>query len=519
MGDAGTMSSLLKNVLAELGAAAVLALCVAAIYLIMRRGDAEGAKPKRQLGRSHLRWGYLFLALGFSTFAFYGSVLSSGYKTLELTEAIRQFQQLPLIPEHISRTDVATNVLLMMPVSFLWLGFLTVDRKSHWFKLLAVLLVFALCTTLAVANEFSQLWSVTRVASKTDIMAQVLGSLIGIVLWLLAGGALTDWLAAYPLSGQTSQKVIWLLEAYLIGFIIYNLMPFDLTISVSDLGHKLIRGQIEWIPFQHYPLRADRSLEIFRDIVVFIPIGMLATIWHCPNERPLRGWFDATALGVLAALAIELAQLFVQSRYTSITDVMMGSSGVMVGVTLTHFAWRGHRRTIQTGRQPWLLRSPSIWALIVVVYACVLVVPFWTPFDFTENRHLIHSAMDAFFRAPFASLRVSSTLNAFSIVLERLLWFAPLGVLLAVWASSFQASRTMHRVLLGVGLCVIATVALGIELGQLALPSRTADVTDVILATAGGWSGLLLAAWILPQTRGRGERTADERKTKKGDRR
>lgn len=486
------------NLIVICSALLVLTLCVSAGRVILRRPPRHRPTAEDAASYTGVRRLYLLFAIGFTLFAFYGSALSPRFQSVPFADAVQQFKQLPLIPEYVSRTDVATNVLFMIPVSFFWLAALLVNRKSQLLQLIAVALVFTCCVLLALSNEFVQLWTDTRVPSKLDVMAQAVGSSIGILLWQTLGTAVTEWLRSYSVADRPDRRLIWLLEAYLIGLVIYSMMPLDLTISVSDLGHKLLNGQIEWRPFQYYPLHFDRTLDVLRNIVVFIPIGMFAAVWHTGRDHPVRSWPDASSLGVLIVLAIELAQLFVQSRFTSITDVLFGSIGVIAGVAIMRVWWGRRMPGTESTPATRPLWSPSIWAVVILVYTCVLVAPFWSPFDFTDDRATIRAAMDGFFMAPLARLIHGSTLSTISTVLHRLLWFAPLGALFAAWARSFRVSRPMRRVLWGVGLCGVSVVALTLELGQLTLPSRVADMSDVGLAIVGGALGLALAAWLLP---------------------
>ena len=81
---------------------------------------------------------------------------------------------------------------------------------------------------------------------------------------------------------------------------------------------------------------------------------------------------------------------------------------------------------------------------------------------------------------------------------RRLLWhvggnvggFIPLGLGLAGWRCGVPARRAW-----GWAVAVSCLLSLGIELAQLAIPSRSTDVDDVIFNTLGAMLGATLALW------------------------
>ena len=87
---------------------------------------------------------------------------------------------------------------------------------------------------------------------------------------------------------------------------------------------------------------------------------------------------------------------------------------------------------------------------------------------------------------PFWSYLDSRSLADLADLVGEVLVFVPLGALLAArsWRQSFAGA-----VLIGLALGAV------LEIGQLFLPSRTADVTDVLSAAAGAGLGLALWRW------------------------
>ena len=93
------------------------------------------------------------------------------------------------------------------------------------------LLVLVAALIVSIFIEFLQIWFPPRSPSSKDILAQIIGTLIGIALWWRYGVGLCHWLKeAWMARGQTrlAEKLLWI---YLAGLFFYNVLPLDLTIS------------------------------------------------------------------------------------------------------------------------------------------------------------------------------------------------------------------------------------------------------------------------------------------------
>jgi len=75
--------------------------------------------------------------------------------------------------------------------------------------------------------------------------------------------------------------------------------------------------------------------------------------------------------------------------------------------------------------------------------------------------------------------------------------FAPLGALAAMSVVRLSASRVARQIGFVVAAAAMAGWALVLELGQVFLPSRFADLTDALVCVAGGWIALLVTARLV----------------------
>src|ERR1700730_13519101 len=110
------------------------------------------------------RW-YVWLALAYLILAIYGSFVPFHFRWLSGEVALERWRQvLSVGPKIQSRTDVAANVLLFIPLAFLWMGALCVNRSRRFGFLMGLILV-PVCFLLSSSIEFAQLYFPRRTSS------------------------------------------------------------------------------------------------------------------------------------------------------------------------------------------------------------------------------------------------------------------------------------------------------------------------------------------------------------------
>jgi len=183
-------------------------------------------------------------------------------------------------------------------------------------------------------------------------------------------------------------------------------------------------------------------------------------------------------LGGLSAGLCELAQLVVFTRYSDVTDVLIGAVAVLLGW------WLGLYRAVW---QP-VLRQPGFVAVALLMWTAVAVILEWWPLQFLTDMEQIAQRAAAVRWVLFADYYAGSDYNAFTQLLRKTLLFLPLGALLAL--GVFVPERG-HGIAPAVLVGLLASAIL--EAGQLALPGRFASFTDVLVETTGAWLGAVLA--------------------------
>jgi glycopeptide antibiotics resistance protein len=442
---------------------------------------------------------YCWLALVFVGVAIYGSLVPLHLKPMPLSEAVVRFRAALGEPVRIeSRSDWAANILLFIPMGFLLMGALVVDRRpiAGWF---AAGVVLPVCTVLSTAIEFTQLYFPDRVTSIDDIAAESVGGFLGVGLWLCAGQRISLWLRRFWVDlggGQSSTGS--LLLAYIVFLVLVHLMPMDLTISPAMIYHKYREGRVVLVPFAAGG-QVDKFAMIQKcltNMAFFLPVGVLAAGLEHPFWRRGRNWPAMAVLGFAFAGLIELMQLFVLTRYFDSTDIVTGGVGVLVGWRLgivhsKHEQLYPPKGSWVVDRQGLAVRAKTksqamaYWALAGWLGLLVLVE--WQPFDFNFSTSEAGRRLGTVSLVPFADYQQSDYLQAFDQICSKTVVFLPFGALLA-WLGFGPKGR-------GGGLLVLAPAILlttALEGGQLFLPTRYASVTDVLIESFGVWLGFIV---------------------------
>ncbi|MCU0917810.1 MAG: VanZ family protein [Planctomycetes bacterium] len=433
---------------------------------------------------------WLWPALGYLTFVIHGSLVPWAFRPIPLDEAWQSFQSVPFLELGIgSRADWVANLLLFVPLAFLWTGVFWPRHPGPWRMLVALAIALA-GLLLSIAIEFAQLFFPPRTVSQNDILAESLGGILGVLAWWRWGEAISSWLHGWYAARGPGNLAALLLSVYLAILLAYAVLPLDLTISPVEIYHKWQEGKVHLAPFAHtHPGPVELAYALAANTVIWAPVSLL---WILSGRRsPLAAWGTAVAV----AAGIEGAQLFVYSRVTDVTDVLTAAAGAGIG------AWVGRRwgsRASDSSIAPVHARLLASAAGFLLWCALVLAV-FWYPFDFTQDWALPRERAERLLRVPFYAYYYGTEFRAVTEVLHKLLFFAPLGVLLACARTMIDPPPPLRRAFDILAFAALTGVAALVELGQLALPGKNPDSTDWFLQTLGGVLGYV--GWLFLKAR------------------
>ena len=423
---------------------------------------------------------YLFAIL-YSVFVVYGSLVPLHFVPRPFNEAIIAFQNIPFLNLGIdSRADWVANLLLFIPLSFLYNQIATFNKTGAT-KHLVSFSIFAITVALAVSIEFTQLFFPQRTVSQNDIWAESLGSVIGIACQYLWGRKFQTWLEKLWRLESRKSRLMKTLNVYLLILLVFNVLPLDLTISPIELYHKWAGGRVVLLPFGGLKGSfSERLYETLTDLLIWVPVGFL---WSLERKHQIA---RVAILGMLAASVIEFAQLFVYSRVTDVTDILLAGVGAAMGA----LAARQSQRTITRFDTP----NAALWFSLWILWAMIILAVFWFPYDFDISRVTVTRAQAAFFRPVLENFYFGSEFHATNELLRKLGFFLPGGTLLGLAIHRSASNKRTSYVKSGLALFLLALL---VEIGQLGLPQKFADLTDVLIQTAGGLFGLLVTRWVL----------------------
>ena len=413
---------------------------------------------------------YGWLALVLLAFAIYVSVIPLDLRAVPLNLAGPVFWESITSPnQQLSRTNFLANVLLFVPIGFSLMGMVLADRRRSaigWVAAFTVSMVISISAS-AIA-EFLQVFAPSRVPSGLDIAAQMIGALLGVVIWSIAGSRLTNWARA-ALAGREQDRLSRLLSLYVAAWIFVNLAPFDITVDLGLLAERFRSGDIVVVPFDTSQGVARRTWDVFAGVISAVPLGVFGL-----------------AVGALIVAAIEFAQIFIRSHAADVTDVISGSLGVLLGVVCAQRMVSITRRApSKSSVLPWQVAPFLVWCLVLVAYH-------WQPYDFAIDIPAVRQKLSSISFVPFTGY-VGSDLDAFNDVLVKIGLAMPLGI-----AAALIRGRTgTHSLAFTIGAVAATGLVFAIvELGQFFLPTRTPNPTDVILGVIGAFLGLKVGHWV-----------------------
>ncbi|HSC26323.1 MAG TPA: VanZ family protein [Vicinamibacterales bacterium] len=458
-----------------------------------------------------MRLAYLSLAIALMVFAVYVSLLPFDLRPVPLGTAWAEFRTLLLDPPYrrISRVNFLANLLMFVPIGFGLTGALLAGTRRRAPVIAAAPLVVAASLAASLVAEFAQMFVPERVPSRIDIAAQTIGCLVGIVGWLVVGPELTSWLREAT-DRRRGNRLARGLFGYAVAWAFVNLAPFDITLDPATIARRIRTGLITLVPFGQADLSTSRLVwDAVATTISAAPLGVLGLFIRA-GRRDARAAFG---FGALFVAAVEAAQIFIRSHAADTADVMFGwlgvALGVWIGLRILPVPSRDFRlkaeATGSLGLPPeggsygiprtgevvpgqaierWAVAGLAAWSLLVCMYH-------WMPYDFAIDNSAISRKLARMSLLPFAGYRRGSDLNALKDMLVKLGLSIPFGLI-----AAFVVRGRTGRLAAAAWLALAAAVFGVVEAGQLFLPGRVPDPTDVLTGVIGTGIGLWIARWL-----------------------
>lgn len=412
------------------------------------------------------------LALGlYLLFVVYGSLVPLDFRPMPLDAAWRAFQQIPFLKLGVaSRADWVANGVLYLPLGLLAALSFGAGR-SRLGRMGGRVAALLLGLAVAVAVEFTQTFFPPRTVSLNDLMAESIGTALGVIVAIPGrrwGQALR---AELRHGGQLLGR--FALQIYLLAVLLVAFFPFDLLLSADELQAKLDSHLWGWwlAGTESRPLLTLVRLGI--EVVASMPLGILLA-WRAPPGRPLR-WVSALLAGAALGLLVEGGQWLVASGVSQGLSVVARALGAVAGLW-----WWRHRKALHPARLRELLRQ---WTALLLPAYALLVVGLNGGFAgrWQGGGHAL-AVWQQIRWQPFYYHYYTSEAQAVVSLLSVLLMYLPAAALMWAWRRSAAAAAA-------VGFALAAVV----EAGKLFIDGLRPDPTNLLIAAAVGWAALRLA--------------------------
>lgn len=368
-----------------------------------------------------------------------------------------------------SLSDVASNILLFVPFGILCVWVNMAERTTER-PFLQTLFIAGYGLVFGVAIESGQTLSPWRSPSPLDVLCNATGALVGAMAGRVLFRTFEKSVKAGFVHVLSQQPSLLVLGYLLLGVLMDSFYPFAVTLDLSAIWQNV--KQSHFIPFNGGLHRHWSDLFIEKG-AIFAAIGYLVSI----KIRYLRGTSSTSLTWLVCsglALTIEAGKLFFTGRAFYSENVIIGSSGALVGILLFP----------RLSAPPWAKRHRRIiWFILVV---CFLVYFELSPFEWISLNELT-AQFSRIEWLPFKAYYTSEPLAALFDLQQKIYFLIPLGFVVMSFGSIQRAAVPRHRALL---ICIF--IAAGLELLQIFVRSRIPSTTDVIIFSASAWIGMAL---------------------------
>ena len=425
-------------------------------------------------------------ALAIAAVNVYGGLLPNPLEALEPFELRPALELLRLTRwQSPSASDLLVNVAVALPLGFFLSGAVLSGRtRRRPGPVVIVMLVACITAILDIGIELVQILAPERYSSWADVMIQGLAAGVGGVVWVGVGPALMAWMRRLASEREPDILATAFLWLYMPAYAFLQLATPGGPVAATSAEQPL-RVNLPWgLLGSQAALGVDALRVISGQLVLNVPIGMFAALTCARRGTQHAG--GAILAGVLVVATVEVAQLLLWSRAARASDVLAGAAGVCLGVALT--AWWARLRLAEPIPRhrlvsPWLLSATIVWGLVLIGH-------YWYPFDFNFDAEFLAGRRIKKF--PFSAYYpgyATVPLIGLKEIVARTLLGVPLGLLLRMsWRGRESWPPSVAVMVIGTGVLLV------IECGQVFLPTRFPDVTDVLFGVTGVLIGTLAGA-------------------------
>lgn len=412
-------------------------------------------------------------------FVIYGSLVPLAFHPLAFDVAWERFLDIPWLSlGAISRADWIANIILYIPLSLLLISRLS--RSGSRTTGLNIAITLLICLMLAICIEFAQVYFPPRTVSLNDLLAEFLGTAMGIASWLIFGRRMRRWGNRVARGDRSAfESLLW---AYLLFYLLVSLFPFDFVVSMHELQAKLRSGTVGLV-FASSGCGAVLicAAKFIIEALLTVPIGLLLA-------GRMRGQggscFLPFLVGMVLGLSVEAVQMLIISGVSQGFSAIPKSLGVVAGYVL--YANSGALKAMIARFKPGSL----VVGLSVPYLIGLLVANDWFRADWVTSAEAAEDLSQVHFLPFYYHYYTTETVAMASLLFNAFL-YSPIGF---AFAFIQKAARKRSYVLTAI---VAASLAFLIEGARLFQSGEHADPTNIIIALGSAMLAQLIAAQVL----------------------
>ncbi len=239
-----------------------------------------------------------------------------------LVGALEQFHHIRFLDLGVgSRADWVANILLYIPLAYLGCGWVAGRVGNNLLRALAIGFVVVMCLAVAVAVEFTQLFFPPRTVSLNDLLAETIGTALGVLIWVFARDRIHALWSAFHTGGRAS--ILAATTLYTLLYLLLSLFPYDFLVSATELQAKLSSESWGWIIAGGCTSVSRCGVSLLIELLAIAPIGLLLALLS--PHLSLKRLFVA---GIVLGLVLELLQLLLASGISQGLSVVLRGAGL-----------------------------------------------------------------------------------------------------------------------------------------------------------------------------------------------
>lgn len=371
------------------------------------------------------------------------------------------------------RQDWMANLMMFAGVGFLLAAARTGSRPTRAGPLIAS---FAIAVAFLLVVKYVQLFFPPRTVTINYVLAQTLGTIVGIAAFVLLRRRVEAVLHAVATGGRRMLRAA--LALYTAALLLFMVFPFDFTLSVDDFTERVAALPdllLSW-PGEGRPLFV-RAFLMAASIGMTVPVGLWLRI-----ARPHRSTASLFANGFLIIAAVMSIALFVISAAPQLITLCLRGLGVALGLALGRWLERGPLPRLKPALRIIALPLSIAYVVLVIVVKGVA----------TTDLLSIDAALaqfDPHGLIPLWHHYIVSKSQAARSVLLHIAMFAPIGFFFWLIAGIGRTAAWSSGIFALI-FCLAVEVLRGMQ------PNLQADLTNVMFAVVAAVTAHRLAPFF-----------------------